>query len=87
LALLFVCPTAPLDPDANLHEARTVIETYRVYYSERRPHSALHYLCPRDYYRGDPVTCLAERQAKVCAAAHARRMYWEHHRSAVSSTS
>jgi putative transposase len=77
----------PLDPDAQLYEARSVIETYRVYYNERRPHSALHYLCPRDYYRGDPLECLAERHTQLCAAVEARRMYWEKLRSTVSSTS
>lgn len=77
----------PLDSAAQLYEARQVIETYRVYYNERRPHSALHYLCPRDYYRGDPAACLAERHAKLRAAAESRRTYWEQHRSAVRSTS
>ena len=75
----------PLDENANLYEARAVIETYRQYYNERRPHSALHYLCPRDYYRGDPITCLAERQAKLRQAAAARRTYWENHRPAAES--
>ncbi len=77
----------PLDQNANLYEARTVIETYRGYYNERRSHSALHYLCPRDYYRGDPLTRLAERQTKLCAAREARRAYWEQQRSATRSTS
>ena len=77
----------PLDSGAQLYEARQVIEKYRVFYNERRPHSALHYLCPRDYYRGDPIVCLAERQAKLRAAAESRRRYWEHHPTAVRSTS
>jgi transposase InsO family protein len=77
----------PLDREAKLYEARAVIETYRMYYNERRPHSALHYLCPRDYYRGDPVACLAERHTKLRAAADARRVYWEQHHLAVRSTS
>ncbi len=77
----------PLDPAAKLYEARRVIETYRGYYNARRPHSALHYLCPHDFYRGDPSTSLAERQAKLRAATEARRVYWEQHHSAVRSTS
>jgi transposase InsO family protein len=77
----------PLDPSAQLYEARTVIETYRLFYNEQRPHSALHYLCPRDFYRGDPIACLVERHAKLRAAVEARRVYWEQHRSAVRSTS
>lgn len=70
----------PLDEQATLYQARAVIAEYRTYYNERRPHSALHYLCPRDYYRGDPVTLLAEREAKLQAAAVVRRQYWEEHR-------
>ncbi len=70
----------PLDETANLYQARTVLADYRAYYNERRPHSALHYLCPRDYYRGDPVQLLAEREAKLRAAAERRRQYWEEHR-------
>ncbi len=77
----------PLDENANLYEARTVIETYRLYYNERRPHSALHYLCPGAYYRGDPAACLAERQRTLRAATEARRIYWEQHGLAVRSTS
>jgi putative transposase len=76
-----------LDSAAQLYEARQVIETYRVYYNERRPHSSLHYLCPRDYYRGDPATCLAERQSKLQAAAVSRQEYWELNSPAARSTS
>jgi putative transposase len=67
----------PLDENANLYQARAVIAEYRTYYNERRPHSALHYLCPRDYYRGDPAKLLAEREAKLRAAAERRRQFWE----------
>jgi transposase InsO family protein len=70
----------PLDEHANLYQARAVIAEYRTYYNERRPHSALHYLCPCNYYRGDPVTLLAKREAKLRAAAEQRRQYWEQHR-------
>ncbi len=69
----------PLDENANLYQARAVIAEYRTYYNERRPHSALHYLCPRDYYRGDPTKLLAEREAKLRTAAEQRRHYWEEH--------
>ena len=34
-------------------------------------------LCPRDYYRGDPVALLAVREAKLRATAAARHVYWE----------
>lgn len=53
----------PLNENATLYQARAVIEDYRAYYNERRPHSALHYLCPQDYYRGDPAKLLVEREA------------------------
>lgn len=76
----------PLDEEATLYEARTAIETYRTYYNDGRPHSALHYLCPRDYYRGDPVACLHAREVKLHEAATARRLYWEQHHQGVSST-
>jgi putative transposase len=67
----------PLDENAMLYEARQAMAEYRTYYNSYRPHSALHYLCPRDYYRGDPVVLLTEREAKLQAAAQARRAYWE----------
>jgi putative transposase len=67
----------PLDENALLYEARTAITEYGAYYNYQRPHSALHYLCPRDYYRGDPAALLTEREVKLHAAAEARRTYWE----------
>jgi len=67
----------PLDENVLLYQARAIVAEYRTYYNEQRPHSALHYLCPRDYYRGDPVARLAEREAKLQAAAEERRAYWE----------
>ncbi len=76
----------PIDATATLYEARRAIETYRTYYNNSRPHSALHYLCPHDYYRGDPVACLQERAAKLQAATAARRTYWEQQGKGVRST-
>jgi transposase InsO family protein len=70
----------PLDENAALYQARAVIAEYRTYYNERRPHSALHYLCPRDYHRGEPAKLLAEREAKLRDAADRRRQYWGEHR-------
>ncbi len=46
------------------------------YYNHERPHSALKYLCPIDYYRGDPEARLAERQQKLKMALKAREAYW-----------
>jgi putative transposase len=33
----------------NLHEARVILESWRIEYNERRPHSALGYLTPSEY--------------------------------------
>ena len=49
------------------------------YYNYERPHSALHYLRPEDYYRGDPVARLEERERKLAQAAEARATYWRDH--------
>lgn len=46
------------------------------YYNYVRSHAALQYLCPADYYRGDPVARLAEREAKLARAIQSRRAYW-----------
>lgn len=67
----------PLDDDATLYQAQEVIDHYRFYYNYHRPHSALHYLCPHDYYRGDPAARLAEREVNLKVAALARLRYWE----------
>ena len=47
------------------------------YYNHRRPHSALRYLRPVDYYRGDPDARLAERTQKLQHALVARQTYWK----------
>jgi transposase InsO family protein len=70
----------PIESEAVLYEARALMLDYRDYYNNRRPHSALKYLCPVDYYRGDPAARLAEREAKLRAAAVARAAYWQHER-------
>ena len=69
-----------LDEQETLYAGRAVLADYRTYYNEQRPHSALRYLCPVDYYRGDPAARLAEREAKLQAAVAARKVYWETHR-------
>ena len=76
----------PIEPAAVLYEARTMMLDYRQYYNQRRPHSALQYLCPVDYYRGDPVARLAEREAKLRTAAAARAAYWQQHRDQVAKS-
>lgn len=47
------------------------------YYNTERPHSSLGYLYPVDYYRGDPVTRIAERQEKLGEALKQRQAYWQ----------
>ncbi len=46
------------------------------YYNHERPHSALKYLCPNDYYRGDPEARLMERRRKLVEAVNVRKAYW-----------
>jgi transposase InsO family protein len=65
------------DSDGFYYYAQEVIRHYRTYYNERRPHSALRYLCPREFYRGDPSAALAARADACRAAAAARQAYWE----------
>ncbi len=63
-------------PEDTLYHVQELIASFQRYYNDQRPHSALHYLRPIDYYRGDPAARLAERQAKLHQAAEARRCYW-----------
>jgi len=43
------------------------------YYNHERRHSALDYLRPVDYYRGDPAVLLAERRQRIKVAREERR--------------
>lgn len=55
----------------------TAMERWSGYYNDERPHSALKYLPPAVYYRGDPVAELVERERKLASATAAREAYWE----------
>jgi transposase InsO family protein len=66
-----------LEELTSYQQALGVMARWAEYYNYRRPHSALRYLCPADYYRGDPEARLAERQEKLAQAAAARAAYWE----------
>lgn len=50
---------------------------WQQYYNQRRPHSALQYLCPCDYYDGNIEARLEQRKEKLAAAQEARRRYWQ----------
>jgi transposase InsO family protein len=57
----------------NLLEAEKVLARIVRWYNEERLHSALGYLPPAVYYRGDPHACQAERTRKLAQARHRRR--------------
>jgi transposase InsO family protein len=58
------------------HQALEAMTNWSDYYNYRRPHTALKYLCPADYYRGDPQARLTEREEKLAQAVQARKAYW-----------
>lgn len=47
------------------HQVLEAMTSWSDYYNHRRLHTALKYLCPADYYNGDPQTRLAERKRKL----------------------
>ncbi len=57
----------------NVTEAKNIIATIIEYYNIERLHSALNFLRPFDYYRGDPQQLLEERRIKIIQARHRRR--------------
>jgi putative transposase len=67
------------DDLADYYRALDDMTRWSHYYNYQRPHSALNYLRPVDYYRGDPAVRLAEREQKLLQALEARKAYWEAH--------
>ena len=61
---------------ASYAQAWEVMAGWGHYYNHERPHSALGYLYPADYYRGDPEARHAKRAAKLAQAAVQRAAYW-----------
>lgn len=57
----------------DLLQARNVIARIIDWYNTERLHSALGYLRPIDYYRGDPAALHAARRRKLAEARHRRR--------------
>jgi putative transposase len=53
--------------------ARDVIAKIVRWYNEERLHSALGYLAPVVYYRGDPQACQDARRRKMAEARHRRK--------------
>lgn len=62
---------------SDYYQALETMTEWQQYYNHKRPHSALKYLRPIDYYRGDPAARLAERYRKLDQALEARRLYWQ----------
>ena len=57
----------------DLFQARDVIARIVRWYNTQRLHSALGYLRPIDYYRGNPLALHEARRRKMAEARHRRR--------------
>jgi len=61
----------------NLEDARLQVEKYVDYYNNHRLHSALFYLRPIDFLKGNVEELLKIRQSKLDHAGENRKKYWE----------
>jgi len=57
----------------DFYQAKDLLGQWVNYYDNERLHSALNYLRPVDYYRGNPDALLAERKRKLREATNRRR--------------
>ena len=60
------------DLESEAH-AREVVEEVIKKYNDEHLHSALNYLTPLDYYRGDPAQLLSDRRERIKSAREHRR--------------
>ncbi len=61
------------------YQALDALTQWSWYYNHERPHSALGYMPPIEYYRGDPGARWANRYRKISEAACKRKVYWGEH--------
>ncbi len=59
------------------YAALDAMERWGKYYNHKRPHSAIRYLVPADYYRGNPDDRISERNEKLVQAVEMRQTYWQ----------
>lgn len=59
----------------SLEDARKQVDAYVRHYNEKRLHSALHYLTPKEVFKGKMEERLAERQFKLDQAAEKRKKH------------
>ena len=64
-----------LKPPATLEEAITLTSEFVTRYNERRLHSAIHYVTPKDKLLGLEKEILETREKKLIAARELRRIY------------
>lgn len=62
---------------SDYYRAVDALARWSHYYNYRRPHSALGYMPPIEYYRGDPEARWNARRRKLAYAAQARAAYWK----------
>ena len=65
------------DALTDYHQALDAMRQWQQYYNHQRPRWAIPYLCPVEYYRGDPASRSAQREQKLVQGVQRRRMYWQ----------